>query len=419
MAISTRTAQPVAPTAILPPLSRLSSYSTERIEQALANLRNIYASYSIPTRRTPALTHPKHILHTVSAPDSGYASAEEDEDGEPEDTSDDGDDEGFDIDVLRSDPFEREFVIRWLTTFAARSDTWVYEPDTPEGEQLRTQLVDDAASLLASFAGKEDEEDALTRSFSFPIFDKHGRETGDIKVELNDAPLLSQDHTSVGLQSWGSAIVFAERMCADQQAFGLAPAGHIRILELGAGTGLLSIAAAKLCKQTSTAAEVVATDYHAQVLDNLRSNVDTNLDSSSPITVVSLDWQNPVYNAPLHEPFDIILAADVIYHPEHAQWIKSCVEMLLRRPARRSDYIRTSQEGGTFWLIIPVRSTGRHEGMAGTVETVFRSEAAIKASGGNKMELGIRRMEGMGKHSGIGRADESCYRLFSIGWLEP
>lgn len=399
--------RPVAPTGSLPPLARLSTYSTEHVEQALTNLRTIYTSYTIPSLSTSKASS-KHVIHDSSVPDSGYASAEEDEDEESGELTDVAENEDFDIDVLRSDAFEREFVIRWLTAFAARSDAWVYTTGVSADEERRAQLVDDAASLLASFAGGEDEEDALTRMFNFPI----GLGGDSVEVELNDAPLLSQDHTSVGLQSWGSSIVFAERMCANPLAFNLAPASPIRILELGAGTGMLSIAAAKLCLRSGLGAAVVATDYHPQVLDNLRSNVDTNFLSTSPIAVTPLDWQHPVYDSPLREPFDVILAADVIYHPDHARWIKSCVETMLRRPSH-------AQEGGTFWLIIPVRYTGRHEGMADTVETVFRSEAAIKAARGQNMELGISSMEGMGKHDGIGRADESCYRLFRIGWVEP
>jgi protein-lysine N-methyltransferase EEF2KMT len=411
------TLQPIAPTANLPPVARLSSYSTERVAQAMANLRKIYTSYSLPALSYSTLRLPEHAIHDVSVPDSGYASAEEDED---EDNRENASNEEINIDVLRSDAFEREYAIRWLTAFTARSDTWVYNSGIPEDEDARAQLVDDAASLLASFAGDDDEEESITRTFSFSVYDDNGLKTGNVEVMLNDAPLLSQDHTSVGLQSWGSSIVLAERMCADPLMFGLLPARLLRVLELGAGTGMLSIAAAKLWPKGRAQMEIVATDYHHQVLDNLRTNVDSNLPSSSSVIVMPLDWQFPKYVAPFDQAFDVILAADVIYHPEHARWIKSCVETLLRRPSTpRPGHNDIAQGSGTFWLIIPVRSTGRHEGMADTVETVFRSEVAIKAAGNAAMELGILSMDGMEKHNGIGRADESCYRLFKIGWVEP
>lgn len=409
--------RPIAPTASLPPLARLSSYSTERIQQALANLRSIYISYPSSVLAVPAVSLPKHVKHNGSVPDSGYASAEEDEDEIDEPPSDSPDEtDAFDVDILRSDAFEREFVIRWLTAFAARSDAWVYDPEAEEEEELRVQLVDEAASLLTSFVGDEDEEDALTRTFSFPIFDDKGIQSGSADVELNDAPLLSQDHTSVGLQSWGSSILFAERICAEPRIYDLFPSENVRVLELGAGTGMLSIAVAKLWEHSRCSVEIVATDYHQQVLENLQANVQANFISSSPITVLPLDWQSPAYNAPLDDAFNVILAADVIYHPDHASWIKACVSKLLRRPSSQGS---TASNGGVFWLIIPVRSIGRHEGMADTVEAVFRTEAAVKGDGGSEMELAIRSKEDVGKHTGIGRADETYYRLFKIGWVEP
>jgi protein-lysine N-methyltransferase EEF2KMT len=396
---------PTPPTSSLPPVGRLSHYSTADIHHAIQNLRAIYGPRTLLHLPSPTKSRTKHLIHDTSVPDSGYASAEEeDEDG-------DGDgDEIFDLDALRSDAFERDFVVRWLTSFAARSDVWVY--DAPAEEDARAALVDAAASLLASFSGEDQDEaspeEGLTRAFEFPCPGSVNA-AGKITVELNDAPLSSTDHTSVGLQSWGSAIVFAERMCVAPASFGLRTDTDqtLRVLELGAGTGLLSLVAAKLLAQSTHPAHVAATDYHPSVLANLQANVTTNFPfpSSShhtPVLVHPLDWQHPQYGEPpLDARFDVVLAADVIYHPEHARWIKGCVERLL-------------DDAGEFWLIVPVRSTGRHEGMAGTIEAVFPAAAAVQAK---KRELAIITAESINKHSGIGRADESGYRLFKIGWV--
>ncbi|KIP02496.1 hypothetical protein PHLGIDRAFT_292214 [Phlebiopsis gigantea 11061_1 CR5-6] len=384
--MSTAPMNPTPPTSSLPPVARLSRYSTDDIEKALQNLRAIYVPRTLPRLPSPARALPKHVIHDTSVPDSGYASAEEDECAG---TGEEAEPEDFDLEALREDLFEKEFAIRWLTAFAARSDGWVY--DVPEEEDARTALVDSAATLLASLSGAQEADDApedgLTRTFTFPS------PGGKVDVILNDAPLSNTDHTSVGLQSWGSAIVFAERMCAAPASFGLDPSARgLRILELGAGTGLLSLAAAQLLP----AALVVATDYHPSVLANLEANAATNL---RPVSVRALDWQHPRYAAPLDAPFDVVLAADVVYHPEHARWISRCVAHLLAR------------DRGVFWLIIPVRSTGRHEGMGSTVEAVFPV-----ASAAAKGELAILGMEKMEKHGGIGRADESGYTLFKIGW---
>ncbi|TBU36665.1 S-adenosyl-L-methionine-dependent methyltransferase [Dichomitus squalens] len=391
-----RTGHPTPPTSSLPPLPRLATHTLAEVTTAIDNLRSIYSAPALVALPRPK-SFPKHLVHDTSVPDSGYASEEGDED------ECDEDEDEINLDILRADPFEREFAIRWLTGFTARSDTWVYADDCSEDESdARAALVDAAASLLGTFAG-EDEEEAVTRIFTFPTSSgtcDSGSEP--VHVELNDAPLLSDDHTSVGLQSWGSSIRLADRMCLDPSTFRLARGQ--RILELGAGTGLLSIAAAKLLARSPSAAgtTVVATDYHPQVLDNLRENVSTNFHSSpeSFVDVLPLDWQNPVYEGPLTSKFDVILAADVIYHPEHARWIKLCVEDLL-------------EAHGVFWLIIPLRPTGRHEGMSNTVDAIFPHVS--EARGATEM-LAILGVEEMRKQDGVGRADEGGYKLYKIGW---
>ncbi|KAM5539933.1 hypothetical protein V8D89_006436 [Ganoderma adspersum] len=393
------TGYPIPPTSALPPLRRLTTSTLAQITAAIDNLHALYRPVALAALPQPKAL-PKHLVHDTSVPDSGYASAEGEDD---EDDECDDEEDSFDIDVLRSDSFEREFAIRWLTGFTARSDSWVYASDRSEDESdARAALVDAAASLLGSFAG-EDEEEAVTRTFTFPT-SSGSSEVQAVHVELNDAPLLSDDHTSVGLQSWGSSIRLAERMCLDPSAFGLAQGQ--RILELGAGTGLLSIAASKLLahlssESSSPGVTVVATDYHPHVLDNLHDNVSTNFPPSpSFVEILPLEWQNPIFEGSLAEKFDCILAADVVYHPDHARWIKACVERLLTTD-------------GLFWLIIPLRPTGRHEGMSNTVDAIFPHSASGK---GDVRELVILGMEEMRKQNGVGRVDEGGYKLYKIGW---
>lgn len=86
-------------------------------------------------------------------------------------------------------------------------------------------------------------------------------------------------------------------MSLNPAAYGLETAS--RILELGAGTGLLSLACAKLLNSKG---EIVSTDYHASVLNNLRSNVRDN-DSENEITVEVLDWSTVREGAKLSAPF--------------------------------------------------------------------------------------------------------------------
>ncbi|KAK0466128.1 putative methyltransferase-domain-containing protein [Desarmillaria tabescens] len=363
----------ILPTAFLPPLARLRTFSGAHVSASLRLLRDFYWP-SVPSRLTVPVRKASTRIHDQSVPDSGYASAEEDDDEEEGGGGGGGEESDYltdeDEDVLRADPFEREFAIKWITGFISRSDIWIEDTlDEAEAETRRDLIV-------SAFAGDDEEtECAVTRTFEF---------SGSVEVELNDAPLSSEDHTSVGLQSWASSILLAEKMCASPGAFGLDMSRPLRVLELGAGTGLLSIT-------------IVATDYHPDVLANLSANVQTNFPcSSSTIDVRRFDWESPDFNHPMDKPFDIILAADVIYHAKHAEWIKGCVEQLLAL-------------NGTFWLMIPLRSTGRHEGMDHTVEAVFPESEMTSG-------LVVLEKETIGRQGGVGRADEGGYKLFKIGW---
>ena len=381
-------ASPISPTASLPSLNRLSSYSPSDVAGALANLRGLYfPSQQLTETLRFKKNSKRHVVHDNAIPDSGYASAEEnDDDGVVSNNEDD---------VLRSDDFERTFAIKWLIGFTARSDSWV--PIMHDSEAVAcARVIDEAASLLGLFTSLAPEQE-ITRCFSFQL-----RDGVPVQVELNDAPLVAEDHTSVGLQSWASSILLAERICANPSRFGLEATGKtLRVLELGAGTGLLSITAAQILAraQTDIPPIIVATDFHPDVLANLQRNVDTN-DDVGGVLVRELDWSRPnLGNAPLDQTFDIILAADVVYEPPHASWIASCVTALLARPA------------GVLWMIIALRAGGRHEGLSSTVVEAF-------SGGQSGAKLAILEEETLRRIDGHGRGDEMGYTLFKIGWVQ-
>lgn len=394
----TKLSNPIPPTVNLPPLKSLSNCSLNQVLDALSNLRVLYfPSPLVESLQLQNNSKPyARLVCDNSAPDSGYASAEEDDD----DTSSDFDGRNEALELLRTDEFERAFAIKWLIGFTVRSDTWIYSAPETETDSY-TCAVDEAVSLLALFSGSESEQ-AITRTFSFLA-------SGDqpVEVELNDAPLVNEDHTSVGLQSWASSILLAERLCVNPGKFSLDPtiSGRgLRLLELGAGTGLLSITVAKILAkgQVHTPGPppvIVATDFHPDVLANLQRNVDGDADTEG-ILVRKLDWSQPnSSSAPFDRPFDLILAADVVYEPSHASWIANCVTTLLARPA------------GVLWMIIALRSGGRHEGLSSTVGEAFSFEGG---SGGPSILV----KETLQRMDGHGRADEMGYELFKIGWAE-
>ena len=352
------------------------------------------------------------LVHHDGVPDSGYASAEEDEYDEEDDEKETKntntiDEEEEALEMLRSDELERGYAIKWLTGLVKRGDSWT-DSASSEEQEARTMHLEEASRLLARCAGDDAPEEALTRTFVFPFRIPRcdvSSPAPPITVELNDAPVDGSDHTAVGLQSWGSAIVFAERMCLDPERYlgALHPSSTVpndtararRLLELGAGTGLLSIAAAQILSRTSVQAEVNATDYHPSVLDNLAWNVRHN-HSTVSVSVEKLDWCVVTCTGD-GGMYDVVLAADVVYQPEHACWIRGCVG-------------RTLSKGGVFWMIIPVRTIGRHEGLEKTVEEAF-------PDAGDGERLAIVRREHVERMDGVGRADEGGYTLFEIRWV--
>ncbi|KAF6753301.1 hypothetical protein DFP72DRAFT_1130874 [Ephemerocybe angulata] len=448
--------QNLAPTSTLPPLGRLSSTPSLAVQHALHTLRSVYFPHQSPILLPKAKFKPLRAFKAAShlhvrgdetplVVDSGYASAEED--GDPDEDDDVGDrptDAGGSLiqqfsaanldgesdadkelrEVLRCDTFERAFAIKWLTGFISRAEAWIEaasssasassdDDDASDEAALRAELLEECTNLLSSFINGEDEDPAskdsedlnLTRSFVFPTKSKDA----PIHVTLNDEPVSSEDHTSVGLQSWGSCILFAEKLCAAPQVYladprrmeereGREGSGRktpLRVLELGAGTGMLSIVAGKLMEGGEVAPVIVATDYHPDVLANLARNIETNFGSGEGRAGGEGE-------------------ADVVYHPMHAEWIEACVSKLLRKPTLGGE------GGGVFWMFMAIRGTGRHEGLDASVDAMFGGVGERgKGEGGEGggLRLGILEREDVRRRGGVGRADENCWDGEDTGWV--
>ncbi|EJD03517.1 uncharacterized protein FOMMEDRAFT_43901, partial [Fomitiporia mediterranea MF3/22] len=322
------------------------------------------------------------------------------------------------LQTVRHDSFERELTIRWLTGFISRSSSWMLPNDQElldDELEEREVLIEKAASLLSSCANiNEVDDEALSRKFKFPLGPADAGT--NICVELNDLQ-ATEDHSSVGLQSWPSSICFARMTSENPAGFNIVSGRTRRVLELGAGTGMLSIVTAKICRALSGGKpfgfpQIVATDYHPDVLLNLKRNVESNFasDTHLPVDVYPFDWQHPSWEHPFDAPYDLILAADVIYEPEHAGWIKDCVSRLLKRPSP------SYPEGGVFWMFIALRNIGRREGLAAKVFDVFPTLDTELVKSSDELSLKAVQVRDLERSEGIGRKDESGYRLFKIRW---
>ncbi|KAF2002042.1 hypothetical protein P154DRAFT_562182 [Amniculicola lignicola CBS 123094] len=387
----------LSPSSTLPSVRSLFTATDDQINSALRTIQYIYCPLRLPLVVSSKRKFARNIASGTATPipvDSGYAS---------------GDDDGADSDAedalatVRADIYERNFTVRWLTSLVGRAEEIAFE-----SEESRARTIEDAVQILASFSNSSevDVDQALTRDFSFPLSTTDGpRLCKTIGVKLNDAPLSDTDHTGVGLQSWGASIVLSSLICSSPSRFGLASLStNQSIIELGAGTGLVSLTLAKIFPLLSQSAHhsiprVLATDYHPAVLENLQANITANFSSSSPlpITTMLLDWASPPL---LSSPADMLIAADVVYAPEHASLLRDCAARLL-------------SPDGVFWLIVTVRDTGKFEGIPNTVEEAFAEENGVKKGGLRLKILGKERVE---KRKGVGRGDERGYDLYRIKW---
>ncbi|KAL7423579.1 hypothetical protein Q5752_001159 [Cryptotrichosporon argae] len=318
-----------------------------------------------------------------------------------------------------------------------------------------------------------------------PLSPRHRRRPAAVPVLLHDAPM--GDHLGVGMQTWGSAILLGREMALRPADFGLvgrparqssaaahAPDAGPRVLELGAGTGLLSILCRKLLDlHAATQAHagaaaltpyghVLATDFLPNVLANLQTCVDLNFAlGGAGIDVAKLDWTTFVPYMETHAGsataghaegeaeevaryaeggWDLVLASDCVYDDTHAELLRKVGGWVLRLP----DPVVSGDVGGTFHILSPLRPTFAPElesidtyfptlasyapladrqafaqafpSAAGPDAEHLRGEGFGRARG---LKLGVR---GQGKRSvqgrkGEGRVDEVVgYWWWEVGW---
>lgn len=448
--------KPIPPSASLPPLRSGGSQLNE--SQILSALNNLFAIYyplsptTIPNSviveatakpfKLPAISR---VTASLQIPDSGYSSPGYISENEDEDDDEDAED---DLELLRADEFERSFATRWLEKFMIRAEDEGDEvlAGVFETEESRQSVVERAADLLTALLNPEelfqpvalrgdlnggeggrDEDDVFCRELKFALSGElvrgSGGGGGNITIKINDglAGSNSSDHLDVGVQTWGASIVMSQMMCDTPLRFGLSReklGDSPRIVELGAGTGVVSLVLAQLLARylDLKVPVIVATDYHPVVMANLRRNIAVNEDAQAAhVHACTLDWANSDMlqeegDWPLEgmrggyqANADMLVATDVVYAKEHAALLSDCAARLLA-------------PGGTFWLLQTVRSNGRLGEYEDAVESAFPVAKVGAGQDNGEKCLKILEEERLEKRSGVGRGDETFYRLFRIGW---
>lgn len=199
---------------------------------------------------------------------------------------------------------------RYLTSIISSPLSWI------EDEDAREQVWAAASARISERAGRT----------AMPTMLRKFNVTDQVRVVLRE-PSLTED--KLGLKTWTSSLLLARRLSFLQRYI---PSKALRVLELGAGTGLVGIAAACIWRT-----DVILTDL-PDIVPNLQHNADQNIQIvqsfGGKTSVMSLDWSDVAHTpASYHLQYPVILAADPLYSPAHPRLLAETVQRWLMRMA--------------------------------------------------------------------------------------
>lgn len=194
----------------------------------------------------------------------------------------------------------------YLTSIVASQLVWIQD------DEIREQIWD-AASLRLSERSGRTAMPAMTRTFQI---------TDDLTVALHE-PSLTGDN--LGLKTWASSLLLSKQLPVLRKHL---PVRTEKLLELGAGTGLVGISAACLWPVL-----VVLTDL-PEIVPNLQRNLQLNADQvdrmGSSVQARTLDWSSESDSPTTpDDKFKIIIAADPIYSPSHPMILVDAIKRWL------------------------------------------------------------------------------------------
>ncbi|KAI9370994.1 VPS28 protein-domain-containing protein [Aspergillus egyptiacus] len=217
---------------------------------------------------------------------------------------------------------------RYLTSIIASPLSWL---DT---EELREAVWDSAAARLSERSGRT-AMPAMSRVFTIPT--SWGEE---FTLTLHE-PSLTSDN--LGMKTWVSSYLLSQRLHvlldstpqlvpSVSTSTNATPDRTLRALELGAGTGLVGLSFAAL---RGSSAKIHLTDL-PPIVPNLAHNAALNVElltrTAATVTTGVLDWSvAPEVPPTPEEQYDIILAADPLYSPEHPRLLVDTIAVWLSR----------------------------------------------------------------------------------------
>lgn len=227
-----------------------------------------------------------------------------------------------------------EGVSAYLTKIVASPLSWL------QSDHERETILDLASHRLSQRSGRTGMS-SLTRVFTVPLKPpdiNSASSPSTLDITLHE-PAMTEDN--LGLKTWSSSYVLAKTLYTLRSTVSISP--ELPILELGAGTGLVGLAAAAVFR-----CRVLLTDLPV-ITENIARNVDANLASLHSLdgdaAAAILDWTDPatievanrtgegmLQQLQQHQgKFTTIVVADPIYSPDHPKMLVGAVEQWLDR----------------------------------------------------------------------------------------
>ncbi|QLQ79965.1 hypothetical protein HG537_0C06140 [Torulaspora globosa] len=145
----------------------------------------------------------------------------------------------------------------------------------------------------------------------------------DVKVKIEETPYLISAAGTTGFRTWEAALYLAFYLTSQNCNL---VAERSRVLELGAGTGLVSAA---LClKYADRLDKVYVTDGDSQLTTQLARNFQLNEIDTSKVHFQRLWWNDDA----VPNDIDLVVAADVTYDSTVIPHLCQCIQQCLSNP---------------------------------------------------------------------------------------
>ena len=252
----------------------------------------------------------------------------------------------------RSRSIDPDGVASYLTRIISSPLNWIDDDADKEA------IWETASKRLSERSGRS-AMPSLSRTFKIPLPDSTGTEGRELEIDIYE-PSLTGDN--LGHKTWIASYLLAKRLpllfprhfpsITVSDSLLRHNSSRIKdtrpkILELGAGTGLVGLAVSGLFE-----ADIHLTDLPL-ILPNLQYNIQQNASvverTGSTITAGVLDWSKITTVQGEEEKYDVILAADSLYAPEHSGWVVKTVGIYLRKRDKSRVFVELPLRPGSLY----------------------------------------------------------------------